>query len=149
MSKSSFASKISLGRKELLPHVRSGIVSLVQLEKRKRREDEEGMKGERWRGRARQKGSGSCPRLMHPWGPKGHETRRRPGSRKRKKKKRRGRGWRKERGPLTRWHTSTSISISRRRRREAYRANENAFARARVYGCTRTRCARAEDAGLR
>lgn len=43
MSKSSFASEISLGRKELLPHVRSGIVSLVQSEKRKKREDGEGM----------------------------------------------------------------------------------------------------------
>lgn len=41
MSKSSFASEISLGRKELLPHVRSGIVSLVQSEKRKKREETE------------------------------------------------------------------------------------------------------------
>lgn len=33
--------------------------------------------------RARQKGSGSCPRLMHSWSPEGHETKR---SARRKKK---------------------------------------------------------------
>lgn len=60
------------------------------------REDVEGMQGERWRGRAQQKGSGSCPWLMHPWSPEGHETRRRPGSRKRKKKKKKGNGEKRE-----------------------------------------------------
>lgn len=61
---------------------------------------------------------------MHPWNPKGHETR--LGSRKRKTKKEEEEKKKTEeengekKGPLTRWHTSTSISISRRHR-EAYR----------------------------
>lgn len=74
--------------------VRSGIASLVRSEKRNVKTKRE-CKEKGGEGRARQKG-GSCPRLMHPWSPKGHETRRRPGSRKRKKKKKKGNGEKRE-----------------------------------------------------
>lgn len=110
----------------------------------------------RGRLRARQKGSGSCPRLMHPWSPEGHETRR-SGSRKRKTKEEKedeeGGEVEKEeeeaaeedgekKGPLTRWHTSTSISISRRHR-EAYRES------VRMHLCALACAERASaDAGL-
>lgn len=100
------------------------------------------MQGEGWRtGQVKgptKKDSGSCPKLMHSWSPEGHETKRLARSKRKTKKKKNG----KSRGPLTWWHTFTSISISRRHR-EAYRATEDAFVRARVYGCTR-RCARAD-----
>lgn len=102
----------------------------------------------KWRGRlrARQKGSGSCPRLMHPWSPEGHETRR-SGSRKRKTKEEKedeggggsGGERRKERSidPVAHFHfhfhfQAASWSISW--------VSEDAFVCARVYGACKRGC---------